>query len=261
MLRQIGFAEDEALIANDKQNVFVGFDYLREYFTFPRRFLGVELRGLGTIAPKLPAKTVDIIFALDDPNAAVSPRLCVKSSSRSMRRRRSISSRRRWIASPSRPINTNISSFPIAAGCSTSRSIASRMSSLTFRAGPRRSLIELALYRCRGQDAAATGLCYNGASPAAPPATPRSGNTVINRIIPEPMSSSRLDERSDPEEVRFRSRGNSASFRPSAPIAICPNTCRSAKAAPISGFLDDVVQLDVRWCIAGPTRPSSRSRS
>jgi type VI secretion system protein ImpG len=67
-LRQIGFDEDEALIFNDKR-VFVGFDYLREYFTFPRRFLGVELRGLGAIAPKLPAKTVEVIFAFDDSSA------------------------------------------------------------------------------------------------------------------------------------------------------------------------------------------------
>jgi type VI secretion system protein ImpG len=66
-LRQVGFDEDEALVYNDKR-VFVGFDYLREYFTFPRRFLGLELRGLGTVAPKLPAKSVDIIFAFDDSN-------------------------------------------------------------------------------------------------------------------------------------------------------------------------------------------------
>jgi type VI secretion system protein ImpG len=68
MLRQIGFNEDEALILNDKR-VFVGFDYLREYFTFPRRFLGVELCGLDAVAPKLAAKTIDIIFAFDDSNS------------------------------------------------------------------------------------------------------------------------------------------------------------------------------------------------
>src|SRR5579863_6869813 len=67
MLRQIVSEEDEALIYNDNR-VFVGFDYLREYFTFPRRFLGLELRGLDAIAPRLPAKTIDIIFAFDDSN-------------------------------------------------------------------------------------------------------------------------------------------------------------------------------------------------
>jgi type VI secretion system protein ImpG len=71
MLRQVGFDEDEALIYSDKR-VFVGFDYLREYFVFPRRFLGIELRGLEAIAPKLPAKTIDIIFAFDDTNSRLS---------------------------------------------------------------------------------------------------------------------------------------------------------------------------------------------
>jgi type VI secretion system protein ImpG len=70
MLRQIGFAEEEALIANDKR-VFRGFDYLREYFTFPRRFLGFCLEGLGAIAPRLAAKKIDIVLAFDQS----SPRL------------------------------------------------------------------------------------------------------------------------------------------------------------------------------------------
>lgn len=65
MLRQIGFDEDEALIANDKR-VFRGFDFLREYFTFPRRFLGVSLQGLGAVAPRLAAKTIDVVFVFDD---------------------------------------------------------------------------------------------------------------------------------------------------------------------------------------------------
>jgi type VI secretion system protein ImpG len=65
MVRQIGFDEDEALILNDKR-VFRGFDFLREYFTFPRRFLGFSLQGLGAIVPKLVAKTIDIVFVFDD---------------------------------------------------------------------------------------------------------------------------------------------------------------------------------------------------
>jgi type VI secretion system protein ImpG len=68
MARQIGFDEDEALIANDKR-MFRGFDFLREYFTFPRRFLGFSLQGLGAVAPKLVAKTIDIVLVFDDSNA------------------------------------------------------------------------------------------------------------------------------------------------------------------------------------------------
>jgi len=68
MLRQIGFDENEALISNDKR-VFRGFDFLREYFTFPRRFLGFSLQGLGAVTPKLVAKTIDIVFVFDESHA------------------------------------------------------------------------------------------------------------------------------------------------------------------------------------------------
>jgi len=70
MLRQIGFEENEALIPNDKR-MFRGFDFLRDYFAFPRRFLGFDLVGLGAIAPRLAAKTIDVVLAFDD----VNPRL------------------------------------------------------------------------------------------------------------------------------------------------------------------------------------------
>ncbi len=52
MIRQIGFEEKEALIPNDNQ-LFRGFDFLRDYFAFPRRFLGFDLIDLGAVAPRL----------------------------------------------------------------------------------------------------------------------------------------------------------------------------------------------------------------
>jgi type VI secretion system protein ImpG len=67
MVRQIGFDVDEALVHNDKR-VFRGFDFLREYFTFPRRFLGFSLQGLGEVTPRLAAKTIDVVFVFDDSN-------------------------------------------------------------------------------------------------------------------------------------------------------------------------------------------------
>ncbi len=70
MIRQIGFEESETLIPNDSR-LFRGFDFLREYFAFPTRFLGFDLTGLGAVAPRLNAKTVDILLAFDD----VDPRL------------------------------------------------------------------------------------------------------------------------------------------------------------------------------------------
>ncbi len=65
MIRQIGFEESEALIPNDNQ-LFRGFDFLRDYFAFPRRFLGFDLVGLGAVASRLEAKTIDIVVTFDD---------------------------------------------------------------------------------------------------------------------------------------------------------------------------------------------------
>ena len=48
MVRQIGFGEDEALVPNDNE-LFRGFDFLRDYFAFPRRFLGFDLVGLDAV--------------------------------------------------------------------------------------------------------------------------------------------------------------------------------------------------------------------
>jgi type VI secretion system protein ImpG len=65
MLQQIGFGENEALIPNDK-GLFRGFDFLRDYFAFPRRYLGFDLAGLAEVSRRLEAKTVDIVIAFDE---------------------------------------------------------------------------------------------------------------------------------------------------------------------------------------------------
>ena len=62
---QIGLNEDDALFPNDNR-IFRGFDYLREYFIFPRKFLGFKLTGLLKMMPKLKAKSVDILFTFDE---------------------------------------------------------------------------------------------------------------------------------------------------------------------------------------------------
>jgi type VI secretion system protein ImpG len=69
-VQQIGFAEQEELIPNDLR-LFRGFDILREYLGFPRKFLGFDLTGLERVFPKLDAKTFDVIFTFDE----VNPRL------------------------------------------------------------------------------------------------------------------------------------------------------------------------------------------
>jgi type VI secretion system protein ImpG len=67
MISQIGFGESEALIPNDNQ-LFRGFDFLRDYFAFPRRFLGFDLTDLEAVVSRLDAKSIDIVFAFDDVN-------------------------------------------------------------------------------------------------------------------------------------------------------------------------------------------------
>jgi type VI secretion system protein ImpG len=67
-LEQIGLDEDESLLPNDKR-IFRGFDLLREYFWFPRKFLGFRLTRLGEVLPRLKAKSVDVLIVFDEPNA------------------------------------------------------------------------------------------------------------------------------------------------------------------------------------------------
>lgn len=71
-LAQIGFEDEEALFPGD-QRIFRGFDHLREFFTFPRKFLGFKLTGLAQVLPRLTAKSVDVIVVLKEAN----PRLSV----------------------------------------------------------------------------------------------------------------------------------------------------------------------------------------
>ena len=65
---QIGFADDETLFPNEKR-IFRGFDFLREYLMFPRKFLGFKLAGLADIMPRLTARSVDVLFAFREANA------------------------------------------------------------------------------------------------------------------------------------------------------------------------------------------------
>lgn len=67
-IQPVGFDEDEALLPNDKR-IFRGYDLLREYFMFPRKFLGFRLANLGQILPKLNARCVDVLFAFRESHA------------------------------------------------------------------------------------------------------------------------------------------------------------------------------------------------
>ena len=76
-VQQVGFDEQDSLFPIDNR-VFRGSELLREYFTFPRKFLGFKLTRLREIMPKLRSKSIDIVFAFDEQNsrlaAAVEPK-------------------------------------------------------------------------------------------------------------------------------------------------------------------------------------------
>ena len=67
-VQQVGFRREDALFPNNYR-VFEGFDLLREYFMFPRKFLGFKLAHLDEVFPRLKAKTIDVLFAFDEVNA------------------------------------------------------------------------------------------------------------------------------------------------------------------------------------------------
>src|SRR5207342_771714 len=64
-LVQVGFEDEDALFPNDNR-VFRGFDFLREYFMFPRKFIGFRLVGLAQVMPKLKAKSVELLITFDE---------------------------------------------------------------------------------------------------------------------------------------------------------------------------------------------------
>ena len=77
-ISQIGFAEDERLFPIDHR-LFAGFELLREYFVFPRKFLGFRITGLRRLFAGVKARSLDIVIAFDEVNArlaaAAEPRM------------------------------------------------------------------------------------------------------------------------------------------------------------------------------------------
>lgn len=74
-IEPVGFSADEALFPKDDR-LFDGFELLREYFAFPRKFLGFTLRLARRLA-EVRTRTLDILLTFDEANprlaAAVRP--------------------------------------------------------------------------------------------------------------------------------------------------------------------------------------------
>ena len=69
-IERIGFDACEALFPRNDR-IFAGFELVREYFAFPRKFLGFRLTGLRPILARLPARLIDVIVCFSE----VNPRL------------------------------------------------------------------------------------------------------------------------------------------------------------------------------------------
>lgn len=67
-ISQIGMEGLDALMPHDSR-IFSGFDLLREYFMFPRKFLGFTLGGLKAIRQALTSRNIEIIMVFDEASA------------------------------------------------------------------------------------------------------------------------------------------------------------------------------------------------
>ena len=64
-LRPVGFSDDEGMLPHSHRS-FVGHRLLMEYFTFPEKFLFVELSGLGTVWEAGFKNAVEFIFLISE---------------------------------------------------------------------------------------------------------------------------------------------------------------------------------------------------
>ena len=113
-LQQVGMDREDALFPNDYR-IFEGFDFLREFFVFPRKFLGCNLTGLADVLPRIKSQDASIFCLPSTRSTRDLPQRCSRRCSRSMRHPRSICSRRLPIAFHSSPASMNIMSCRIAA--------------------------------------------------------------------------------------------------------------------------------------------------
>ncbi|MGU3286062.1 type VI secretion system baseplate subunit TssF [Methylobacterium mesophilicum] len=63
----VGFGPGETLFPKDNR-LFDGFDLLREYFAFPRKFLGFKLTRLNRTLQEIRARSLDVVFTFDEAN-------------------------------------------------------------------------------------------------------------------------------------------------------------------------------------------------
>ena len=245
MLGQIGFSAEETLVPNDKR-LFRGFDFLREYFAFPRRFLGFDLVGLAAVAPRLKAKRVDIVFVFDESN----PRLAA-ATRREMFALYAAPAANLFEKSLDRiPVTTNKHEFPIIPDRTRPTDYEAHRILQVFAhipGAPQKAVVE-PLYSAAAARSP-TGLCYTVRRlPRRRSTQEKRYGRVSDYVGVETFIS--LGERSDPQELQ---RVSELSVR-----ALCSNRHLTEHLPVGEGGADfrliDDVDLSLR-CLAGPTQP------
>lgn len=69
---QVGLGEEEALAPADTR-IFHGFTLLKDYFLFPRKYLGFRLDRLHHVMPKIHAKSFEIVIVFSESNPRLAP--------------------------------------------------------------------------------------------------------------------------------------------------------------------------------------------
>jgi type VI secretion system protein ImpG len=67
-LQQIGFDENDTLFPYDTR-VFSGFNFIHEFFMFPRKFLGFRLTGLSRFLSAVHATSIDLVMTFSQSSA------------------------------------------------------------------------------------------------------------------------------------------------------------------------------------------------
>jgi type VI secretion system protein ImpG len=244
-VRQIGFEDDEALIPNELR-LFRGFDILREYLGFPRKFLGFDLGGLDRITPRLEAKTFDVIFGFDE----VNPRLAasVRTTSFSMYAAPAVNLFEKSLDRV--PVKSNAYEYPV---------VADRSHPLDYEVN---RIVSVQAHIPGAPERVTVAPLYSAAAGAN-----RNGLCYTIRRMPRRRTSheSRFGRASDYTGTEtFLSLGQNGETEDSQRVAelslraLCTNRHLADRLPVGQGGADfrllDDVTLDLR-CLAGPTRP------
>jgi len=71
-IEQIGLEEGELLVPSDAR-IFHGFSLIKDYFHFPRKFLGFRLTGLKPVLARIKAKSFELIIGFSEANPRLQP--------------------------------------------------------------------------------------------------------------------------------------------------------------------------------------------